>query len=98
LRIGAIDLETFMCAAMYVGETHVVEHGAGVEQFRIETQTAMFAGQGAEIVDPAGMMEQQRRLGVSHQLSYVPRQLAVGNADAIDRQRHESPPSGPMKV
>jgi hypothetical protein len=50
----------------------------------------MFAGQGAEVVDPAGMMEQQRRLGVAHQLGYISRQLAVGNADAIDRQRHAS--------
>src|SRR5207302_965202 len=39
--VGAVHLEALMRARMLAGEAHVVEHGAGIEQFGIEFQAAM---------------------------------------------------------
>ena len=47
-RIRAVHLEALIVAAMRLGQTHVVEHGSGIEQFRIEFQAAVLAGQRAE--------------------------------------------------
>ena len=42
--IGAVDLETLMCACVLGSETHVMEHGAGVQELGIEAQGAALAG------------------------------------------------------
>ena len=47
-RIRAVHLEALIVAAMRLGQTHVVKHGPRVEQFRIEFQAAMLAGQRRE--------------------------------------------------
>src|SRR3954468_2904398 len=43
-RIRAIHLEALVRAGVLRGEAHVVEHGAGVEEFGIKTETAAPAG------------------------------------------------------
>jgi hypothetical protein len=61
-----------------------VEHGAGIEQFWIELQAATLTRQGPEVVDAAGVMEEQRRNRVSHHLGDLARQLTVGNCHSFD--------------
>jgi hypothetical protein len=55
--VCAIHLEAFAGAAMLVGQAHVVEHAAAIQQLRIKLQRTMFACQGPEVVHAAGMME-----------------------------------------
>ena len=47
-RIRAVHLEALIVAAVRLGQTHVVKHRSGIEQFRIEFQAMMLAGQRAE--------------------------------------------------
>ena len=48
-RICAVHLETLIVAAMRLGQTHVVKHRPRIEQFRIEVQAVMLAGERGEI-------------------------------------------------
>ena len=79
--IGAVDLEALIGAGVLLGQAHVVEHGAGIEQLGIEAQTAPLAGERAPVIDAARMVEQQRRLGIPDQFGHFARQFAVGNDD-----------------
>ena len=58
--IGAVDLETLMCACVLGSETHVMEHGAGIEEFGIKVETSALAGKRVPVIDTARMVEQQR--------------------------------------
>jgi hypothetical protein len=82
--IGAVDLETFVGATEPRRQPHVVEHGAGIKQFGIELQIPMLARQCPEVIDAAGVVEQQWGFGISHQLGDLARQLAVGDCHAFD--------------
>jgi len=67
------------------GQSHVVEHRAGVEQFGIELEAVALSGERAEVIDAAGMMEQQRSFRIAHQFSDGAGELAVGTLiPAID--------------
>jgi hypothetical protein len=59
-----------------------VEHRAGVQKLAIELQAAALSGERAPVIDAAGMVEQQRRLGIPDQL----RDLTVGSVDSFDRK------------
>jgi hypothetical protein len=84
--ICAVDLETLVGAAVPRRQPHVVEHGAGIEQFGIELQAAMPTCQGPEVVDAAGVMKQQRRFRIPHHLGDLSGQLAVGDCHPFDYQ------------
>jgi hypothetical protein len=86
--IGAVHLEPVLRARVPAREAHVVEHGTGEEKLVIETQPAPPAGKSAPMIDTARMMEQQRRLCIPHELSYLAREFAVGSFERIDRRRH----------
>ena len=45
--IGTVDLEPLMRAAVLMGQAHVVEHGAGIEQLGVELEPAVLAGESA---------------------------------------------------
>ena len=66
-------------AAMARHQADVVKHGAGVEQFAVERQPTADAGHRAELVDAAGMVEEQVRFGIADVFGDGARQLAVGN-------------------
>ena len=55
--VGAVDLETLIRASVLRGKAHVVEHGAGIEELGIKTETAALAGERAPVIDAAGMAE-----------------------------------------
>ena len=55
--IGAVDLEALMRARVCGGESHVVEHGAGVKELAIEAEAAALTGECAPVIDPAGMVK-----------------------------------------
>ena len=77
--IRAIDLESLVRAAVSRHQSHVVEHGAGIEQFRIELQSAMPAREGSKMKHAAGVMKQQRRNRVSNHRGDLTRQFAFGD-------------------
>ncbi|GAA0843486.1 hypothetical protein GCM10009080_39510 [Cupriavidus pauculus] len=70
-------------------EAHVVKHRAGIQQFRIVVQGATLAGQRRPVVDAAGMMKQQRRLGIAHEFGDFAGQLAVWNGDVANGETHD---------
>src|SRR5580692_4097615 len=57
----------------------------GVEQLGIECHAAPHAGQRAPVEDAAGMVKEQRRFRVPHELRDLTRKLAVRDADSSDR-------------
>src|SRR3981081_1936473 len=61
------------------GQTHVVEHGADVEQLAVEAQSPGVASECTEQEHSAGMVVQKFPGGVSHQFRYLRRKRAVGN-------------------
>ncbi len=82
--VGAVDLEAFVGAGEGRLEAHVVEHGAQVEQLEVDLQALALSGEGAEQEDPVGVMVEQLRFGVPHQLVNVAGQGAVGHGDTRD--------------
>ncbi|PAV92690.1 hypothetical protein WR25_09954 [Diploscapter pachys] len=82
--VGAIDLEAAAVAAVGVGQAHVVEHAAAVQQLCVIFQAQAPAGEGGEIIDAAGVVEQQRRSGVADQLGDLAGHGGVGDVDAGD--------------
>src|SRR5258708_40045030 len=90
--VRAVDLEALGSAAVPACQAHVVEHRAGVEQLAVELQATPQAGQRAKIVNPARIVEEQFRLGITDKLRDLLAQLAVGDADPFDR-RHGAIPS-----
>src|SRR5690349_11645266 len=77
-----------MMAAVLVGEPHVVEHRTGIKQLCIELEAAPHASQRAPIEDATGMVKEQRRLGIAHELGNRARQLAIGDDDPVDSEGH----------
>src|SRR5271155_856096 len=65
-----------------------MEHRSGIEKLRIEAQASVLSGQRAKIINPARVMEEQRRCGISDQFGYLARKLAIGNAHPLFRQSH----------
>ncbi len=61
-----------------------MEHGAGVEQLGVVVEATLVAGEGGEVVDAAGVVEEQLGLGVADELLDLTRELGVGDADAVD--------------
>src|SRR5690242_14433855 len=57
--IGAIDLEAQIGARIFLGEAHVVEHGAEVKQLRVVFQPAVLARERAPQEDAATMVVEQ---------------------------------------
>ena len=78
--IGSIHLETVCIAAVSRYETDVVEHRAGVEKFGIELETTALTSECAEIIDAAGVIEQQSRFSVADELRDFVGEFAVGNS------------------
>src|SRR5215510_10310693 len=64
--VSAVDLEPLFLAAVARHQADVVKHGAGVKQFAVELQSAMSTGQRAKMIDAAGMVEKQLRLGITN--------------------------------
>jgi hypothetical protein len=79
--ICAVNFEAFLRGAVPMRQAHVVEHRACIKQFRIESQSATLACQGAPVIDAARMVKQQRRFGIPHQLGYFACELGIGNPD-----------------
>jgi hypothetical protein len=87
-RIGAVDLEAFIAAALRLGQTHVMEHRTRIEQFRIEFRAAMLTHQRGEQEDAARMIEEQVRLGVADNLRHLLCELAVGDSSELACNGH----------
>src|SRR6266404_413350 len=83
--VRAVHLEALVGAAVPMRQPHVVEHRAGIEQLCIECQAAPHTGQRAPVKNAAGMVKQQRRFRVPHELRDLTRKLAVRDADSSDR-------------
>ena len=83
--VGAVYFEALILARVLRGKTHVVEHGAGIKELGIETETPALAGERTPVIDAAGVMEQQRRFRVPHEFRHLTRKLAVRDADPSDR-------------
>ena len=58
--VGAVHLEALICAGVMRGETHIVEHGAGIKEFGIKVEVAVLASERGPVIDAARMVEQQR--------------------------------------
>lgn len=44
-RVGTVNFETFIAAAMIVGQPHIVEHTADIQQLVIDLKLALLTGQ-----------------------------------------------------
>src|ERR1700753_2226597 len=66
--ICTVNLETICVAAVIRDETHVVEQSTCVEKLRIELKTTALPGECAEIVNTAGVIEQQSRFRIADEL------------------------------
>jgi hypothetical protein len=75
--VRSVDFEALMPAAMARHEPDVVEHAPRVEQLPVELQAAMHAGQRAEMVDAARVIEEQLSLCIADELGDSARELAV---------------------
>ncbi|MNT46115.1 hypothetical protein D3C72_1827400 [compost metagenome] len=51
--VRTVHLEALVLAAMAGHQTDVMEHGAGIEQFAVERQAALYARQRAKVIDAA---------------------------------------------
>src|ERR1700730_13525138 len=83
--VGAVYFEALMLARVLRGKTHVVEHGTGIKELGIETETPALAGERTPVIDAARVMEQQRRFRVPDEFRHLTRKLAVRDADSSDR-------------
>src|SRR5712671_135812 len=77
-RVRAVDFEALPGAAVPRDKSQVMEHRSRIQKLRIEAQAAALSGQRAEMIDPARVMEEQRRDGIADQLGDLARKLAVG--------------------
>src|SRR5258708_8664768 len=92
--IRTVDLKTLIDAAVLMSKAHVVKHRPCIEELLIERQTTMLAGERTPVIDPAGMVKQQRRFSVPDKLCYLAGEFAVRNADPLYRERHRPSPAG----
>lgn len=58
-RVGAVDLEAHVGAAVALGQAEVMKHGRGVQQLEVRVQPATTALQRAEQEHPPRMVEEQ---------------------------------------
>ncbi len=91
--LGAVDLEPPVGAGEAPGQSEVVEHRPDVEQLGVEVQPLLGAAQRPEQEHPAGVVEQQRRGGLPHQLGRLLGQGAVRDPHSGDRLAHLSFPA-----
>src|SRR5580692_10141810 len=82
--ICSIHLKTVCLATVSGYETDVVEHSARVEKFGVELETMALTRECAEIVNAAGMVEQQTRFCIADELRDFAGKLTVGDSDAGD--------------
>jgi hypothetical protein len=80
--IGSIHLKTVDFAAMRGDETNVMEHGARIKKFGIELQTLALTSECSEIIDAAGVIEEESRFRIADELRDVVGELTVGDRDA----------------
>ena len=66
--VRTIYFEPVRLAAIPRSQTHVAEHRGNVKLFGIELQSSPFSSERREIIHTSRVVEQQRRLGVTHQL------------------------------
>ena len=62
-----------------------MKHRARIEQLAIELETMLLSGERGQVIDPARMVEQQRRLGIPDKLGDLTGEAGLGNADSFDR-------------
>jgi hypothetical protein len=65
-------------------EPQIVEHGTSIKQFRVELKSTPVACECAEIVNTAGMVEEQLCLCVPNEFRNLLCELRVRNADTRD--------------
>src|SRR4051794_9129249 len=75
--VRTIHLEAKLAPSVALCEADVVEHGCGIEQFRIKGQPLPLAGEGTPEVDAGGMVKQQVALSFANELSYLASHCAV---------------------
>src|SRR5690606_29540606 len=85
--VGAVDLEAAAAAVEPLAEAEVVEHRADVEQLGVVVQAAAAPAQGAEPVDPPGVVVDQLLGGVPDQFGGFGGQFRVGDGDPGDLRR-----------
>src|SRR3954469_512032 len=66
--VGSVYLKTICSAAVFRSETHIMEHCTHIQQLGIELQTSPVSCQRAKVIHTSRVVEQQRRLGVTHEL------------------------------
>src|SRR5712692_7619865 len=93
--VRAVDFEALLGAAVLRGKSQVMEHRSRIQKLRIEAQAPALSGQRTEIIDPARVVEEQRRYRIADQLGDLSGKLAVGNTHPLYCQCHWSlPPDG----
>jgi hypothetical protein len=60
--VRVVDLEALGWAAVPRRQPHVMEHGAGIEQFAVERQPASQASQRAKAIDPTSSVIRRHSL------------------------------------
>ena len=77
--IGTVHFEPVGLTAITRSQSHVVEHRGNVKQFGIELQFPPFSCERGEIIHTSRVVEQQRRLGVTHEIRRFSGKFAVGD-------------------
>jgi hypothetical protein len=83
--VGSVDLEALVGRAVAGDEAEVVKHGSGVEQLAVEFEAAPLTGESCEVVDTAGVVEEQLGLGVADELRDLPSEGTLGNFDGFGK-------------
>ena len=91
-RVRTVHLEAQRGIHVPLGQSHVMEHGTGVEQLVIHGLVAHPALEGAEEEHATGVVVQQVVLGVTDVLGDLAGQFGTGNGDAGNGVSHDEAP------
>ncbi|MNP11365.1 hypothetical protein D3C76_1035480 [compost metagenome] len=87
-RVGAVDFETFVVAAITFHQAQVMEHRAYIQKLRVVGQLLALAAQRAEQKHPARVVVEQVGFDVADVFGGGFGQGAVGDLDAGDGGAH----------
>src|SRR5260370_42230273 len=77
--VRAIHFEPVRLTAVLRSQSHVVEYCADVKQLGIKLEPAPFPRERSKKLHTSGVVEQQRRLRVTHQFGSFSNKLTVGD-------------------
>jgi hypothetical protein len=86
--VRTVDLEAIDFTIVLTGQAHVMEHGSGMSQPRIKSEASPSPGRRTKVIDAAGMVEQQRRLGTVDEPTDFISEFAIGDLHPFDVKGH----------